>query len=214
MREVTSTSLLPPRLIQLAVSRPQLRTGSTPAGYLRLQYGEPSRVHLSHSIRAGSSGDRSESSMSRKNRAKKAVGTRSALDILKPLGRPPSADEREQDLEDMCRGLARAVSCAVRGSAKPYPKRFRHELLPLSPSKRFGSPVGGTGSKLSRSMRRSLWSRRDPGSRERIGTSSPETCTRRMAYCRRQDSRCLYARQSQAGSSLRCRRSMSRKDIL
>jgi hypothetical protein len=65
-----------------------------------------------------------------RERPRRAAGTRGARDLVRSLGRPPSDTDIARDINAVRAGAALVVSCAVRGSAAPYPRRFRHgELL-------------------------------------------------------------------------------------
>src|ERR1039457_3688338 len=62
---------------------------------------------------------------------KRAAGTRNFWDVVKALGRSPSEAAKRHDADEVAHGVGRMVSCHLRGSATPYPQRFKYGTLSL-----------------------------------------------------------------------------------
>ena len=68
-------------------------------------------------------------------RAQKAVGTYGFLDVLRHpswIVRPPKPSEGLSDIEAVRAGEARSVSCFLRGTFDPFPRRLKQGSLVLS----------------------------------------------------------------------------------
>src|SRR6266550_2513542 len=68
----------------------------------------------------------------REKRPPHAAGTRNFREVFRSLGRAPSKAAQNDDVEALREGAGRIVSCALRGSRSPYPRRFSHGLLQLT----------------------------------------------------------------------------------
>src|SRR5579864_760419 len=69
--------------------------------------------------------------MPQEKKLPRAAGTRGWIEVMRSFLRGPSEEAVQKDLEETRRGVGRTVSCALRGSAKPYPKRFKHGMIDL-----------------------------------------------------------------------------------
>jgi hypothetical protein len=68
-------------------------------------------------------------------RTEKAAGTYGLIGVLRNpllLFKPPEPKQSQGDLQAVRRGEARKVSCFLRGSLAPYPRRLRQGTLYLS----------------------------------------------------------------------------------
>jgi len=79
----------------------------------------------------------------------RAAGTRTFLDVLKALGRKPSAARAEEDLRALRNGEARLVACLLFGSVEPYPSRFSNGSLRLSGNEATWRRFGNRGDVIS-----------------------------------------------------------------
>lgn len=73
--------------------------------------------------------------MRARQRTRKAAGTYGLIDVLRHpllLLKPPEPEQSLSDLQAVRRGEARKVSCFLRGSLAPYPRRMRQGTLYLS----------------------------------------------------------------------------------
>lgn len=70
-----------------------------------------------------------------KARPPKAMGTYGFLDVLRHPSRvfaPPKASEGSSDIEAVRGGEARRISCFLRGSVDPFPRKLKQGRLQLS----------------------------------------------------------------------------------
>jgi len=68
-------------------------------------------------------------------RAPNAAGTYGFLDVLRHpsrIVRPPKASDTRSDVEAVRRGEARSVSCFLRGTVEPFPRKLKQGRLQLS----------------------------------------------------------------------------------
>jgi hypothetical protein len=70
--------------------------------------------------------------MTRPTRLKRATGTRNLADVIRTFGRSPSDAAKQRDVDAVMHGAGRTVSCALRGSVAPYPRRFKHGTLDIT----------------------------------------------------------------------------------
>ena len=78
--------------------------------------------------------------MTEHGRLQRAAGTRNFGDLLRSRGRAPKEDVKLEDVEAVKSGPGRTVSCALRGSTEPFPKRFKHGMIDLVPGRAVWRP--------------------------------------------------------------------------
>jgi hypothetical protein len=64
----------------------------------------------------------------------RSAGTRTLRDVLKALFRRPTSAQVQSDLDALQLGESRSVSCFLRASFGPYPRRVRQGMLDLTKS--------------------------------------------------------------------------------
>lgn len=62
----------------------------------------------------------------------RAAGTRTPVDVLRNLFRPPSPEATAADIAAVDRGEGRTVACLFRGSYGRYPRRFRAQMMDVA----------------------------------------------------------------------------------
>lgn len=76
---------------------------------------------------------RHHSMVTREPKPRRSAGTRTMTDILKALFRRPTSAQSQGDVEALQLGEGRRVSCFLRASFGPYPRKVRQGTLDLSP---------------------------------------------------------------------------------